>query len=82
MWGKLYNNLRSVEDLIVFMADWLPRGLSLLMDKIKVEIFKLSKITFLSSVSFFLEIKKEESLRTYSKERDIKFLTKFLDQNG
>lgn len=62
--GKLYNNLRSVEDFTVFMADWLPGGSVFLMDKIKVEIFKLSKITFLSSVSFFWKLKKEESLRT------------------
>ena len=52
--GKLYNNSRSVEDFTLFMADWLPGGSVFLMDKIKVEIFTLSKITFLSSVSFFV----------------------------
>ena len=51
--------LKSVEDFTLFMADWLPGGSVFLMDKIKVEIFKLSKITFLSSVCFFVNKKKK-----------------------
>ena len=58
--GTLYNNLKSVEDFTLFMADWLPGGSVFLMDKIKVEIFKLSKITFLSSVCFFVNKKKRK----------------------
>ena len=52
--------LKSVEDFTLFMADWHPGGSVFLMDKIKVEIFKLSKITFLSSVCFFVNKKKRK----------------------